>query len=89
MALFDIRWQPGLPFVWLPLPSGWRASTFARTAEAEGVLVRQADEYALIHGRAPHALRIAVAGGVPLDRYEPALATLARLLRRPPSDMAV
>lgn len=89
LGMFDIRWQPGLPFVWLPLPSGWRASTFARTAEAEGVLVRQADEYALIHGRAPHALRIAVAGGVPLDRYEPALATLARLLRRPPSDMAV
>ena len=89
LGMFDIRWQPGLPFVWLPLPSGWRASTFARTAEAEGVLVRQADEYALIHGRAPHALRSAVAGGVPLDRYEPALATLARLLRRPPSDMAV
>lgn len=89
LGAFDIRWQPGLPFVWLPLPSGWRASTFARTAEAEGVLVRQADEYALIHGRAPHALRIAVAGGVPLDRYDSALATLARLLRRPPSDMAV
>lgn len=89
LGAFDIRWQPGLPFVWLPLPSGWRASTFARTAEAEGVLLRQADEYALIHGRAPHALRIAVAGGVPRDRYDSALATLARLLRRPPSDMAV
>lgn len=89
LGAFDIRWQPGLPFVWLPLPSGWRASTFARTAEAEGVLVRQADEYALIHGRAPHGLRIAVAGAAPADRYDAALATLARLLRRPPSDMAV
>lgn len=86
---FELSWQPGLPFVWLPLPTGWRASTFARTAEAEGVLVRQADEYALIHGRAPHALRIAVGGSVPLPRYDQALATLARLLRRPPSDMAV
>lgn len=86
---YDLRWQPGLPFVWLPLPAGWRGSTFVRTAEAEGVLVRQADEYALIHGRAPNALRIAVAGAVPLARYETALATLGRLLRRPPSDMAV
>ena len=89
LGTFDLSWQPGLPFVWLPLPSGWRASTFARTAEAEGVLVRQADEYALIHGRAPHALRIAVAGAIPRDRFDAALATLARLLSRPPSDMAV
>ncbi len=86
---FDVRWQPGLPFAWVPLPSGWRGSTFARTAEAEGVLVRQADEYALIHGRAPHALRIAIAGAIPLNRYQTAVETLARLLEKPPSDMAV
>lgn len=89
LGSYDLRWQPGLPFVWLPLPAGWRGSTFVRTAESEGVLVRQADEYALIHGRAPHALRIAVAGSVPAPRYEAALAALGRLLRRPPSDMAV
>lgn len=89
LGAFDIRWQPGLPFIWVPLPTGWRGSTLARMAEAEGVLVRQADEYALIHGRAPHALRVAVAGAIPQARYLPALDTLARLLARPPSDMAV
>jgi len=89
LGRFDIRWQAGLPFLWVPLPSGWRASTFARQAEAEGVLIRQADEYALIHGRAPHALRIALAGAIPADRYASAVATLARLLGHPPSDMAV
>ncbi|MDT8855991.1 PLP-dependent aminotransferase family protein [Paracoccaceae bacterium Fryx2] len=85
----DLTWQPGLPFVWLRLPSGWRASTFARMAEAEGVLVRSADEYALIHGRAPHAVRLAIAGGIPRAAFDMGLATLARLLARPPSELAV
>ena len=87
LGAFQISWQPGLPFVWVPLPMGWRGSTFTRTAEAEGVLVRQADEYALIHGRAPHALRVAVAGAVPMARYQTAVETIAALLARPPGDM--
>jgi DNA-binding transcriptional MocR family regulator len=86
---FDLRWQPGLAFVWLRLPSGWRASTFTRVAESAGILLRQADEYALVHGRAPNAVRIAVTGNLPLPRIEAAAETLARLLSRPPSDMAV
>ena len=32
----------GVPFVWLRMPLGWRASAFTRMAEAEGVLVRPA-----------------------------------------------
>lgn len=87
LGAFQINWQPGLPFIWVPLPMGWRGSTFTRTAEAEGVLVRQADEYALIHGRAPHALRIAVAGAVPMARFQTAVETIATLLARPPGDM--
>ncbi len=89
LGAFDLTWQPGLPFAWLRLPSGWRASTFARMAEGEGVLIRQADEYALIHGRAPHAVRLAIAGATPRARYDAALERLAQLLSRPPSDMAV
>lgn len=87
LGAFDIGWQPGLPFVWVPLPMGWRASTFARAAESEGVLLRQADEYALIHGRAPHALRVAICGACRQDRYETAVRKLAHLLRNPPADM--
>ncbi|MGB8814532.1 MAG: PLP-dependent aminotransferase family protein [Paracoccaceae bacterium] len=89
LGVFDLHWQPGLPFVWLRLPQGWRASTFARMAEAAGVLVRPADEYALIHGRAPNAVRLAIAGGIARPRFDEALDTLARLLSSPPSDMAV
>ncbi len=89
LGAFDLGWQQGLPFVWLRLPVGWRASTFLRTAEARGVLVRSADEYAVVHGRAPNAVRIAIAGGLPREAFEKAMRTLADLLARPPSDLLV
>lgn len=84
-----IGWQAGLPFVWLPLPQGWRASTFTRMAEAEGVLVRSADEYALVTGRAPNAVRIALNGRLTRAETEAAAGRLSRLLARPPVDMTV
>ncbi|MDZ4095485.1 MAG: PLP-dependent aminotransferase family protein, partial [Paracoccaceae bacterium] len=89
LGAYDLSWQPGLPFVWLRLPSGWRASTFARMAEAEGVLIRSADEYALIHGRAPNAVRLAIAGGIARPVFDAAVQRLALLLARPPAELAV
>ena len=86
LGRFRPAWQHGLRFMFLPLPQGWRASTFTREAEAEGVLVRSADEYALIHGRAPHAVRLALPGNVPLERMEQGLRSIAALLDRPPYD---
>jgi hypothetical protein len=58
-------------------------------AEARGVLVRSADEYAVVHGRAPNAVRIAIAGNLSREGFEGAMRTLADLLGRPPSDLAV
>ncbi len=85
----DIVWQKGLSFIWLPMPQGWRASTFTRMAEAQGVLVRSADEYALIDGRAPSAVRIAISGAIPEVDFIAAMTRLARLLDMPPGDLAV
>lgn len=85
----DLVTQPGLAFCWLRLPQGWRASAFVRAAEDAGVLVRAADQYALTHGRAPHAVRLAMAGNVPRERVAAAAEALAMLLPRPPTDMAV
>ncbi|ESW61441.1 MAG: GntR family transcriptional regulator [Rhodobacter sp. CACIA14H1] len=83
---FDLAWQPGLRFAFLRLPQGWRASTFTRMAEAEGVLVRSADEYALGHGRAPHAVRLALAGNLTDAAFAEGMDKLAALLSRPPYD---
>ena len=85
----DIGWQPGLSFIWLRLPTGWRGSTFARVAEAEGVLLRSADEYVLQDGHAPNAVRIAMAGGVPEERFQRAISRLVRILEKPPLDLPV
>ncbi|KEP68725.1 GntR family transcriptional regulator [Thioclava dalianensis] len=85
----ELGWQSGLSFVWLTLPLGWRASAFARMAEAEGVLLRAADEYALQDGQAPNAVRIALAGGVSEDRFRQAIETLKRLLERMPDELLV
>ncbi len=86
---FDLSWQPGMPFAWLRLPQGWRASTFTRMAEDAGVLVRPSDQFAMVHGRAPNAVRLAVVGDIPRGQLEQGVAALATLLPRPPSDMAV
>jgi DNA-binding transcriptional MocR family regulator len=88
-AKYEIAWQPGLSFMWLKMPIGWRASTFARMAENEGVLVRSADEYALHDGAAPNAVRIAIAGGISEARFVSAVVRLARLLENPPGDLPV
>jgi DNA-binding transcriptional MocR family regulator len=85
----EMRWQKGLSFLWLPMPRGWRASTFARMAEAQGVLIRSADEYSLTDGRAPNAVRIALAGGLPEADFIAALTKLARLLDAPPAELTV
>lgn len=84
-----LAWQDGLPFLWLTLPSGWRASTYARMAEGQGVLVRTADEFALNTGRAPNAVRIAIAGNMERARLETAMGVLRRLLDSPPYEVAV
>lgn len=89
LGSYDIRWQPGLPFVWIPLPQGWRASTFMRRAEEADVLIRSADQYAMVSGRAPNAVRITLVGNVPRDRLDQGLQVLAGLLASPPSDMGV
>ncbi|WP_240783903.1 aminotransferase-like domain-containing protein [Tabrizicola caldifontis] len=86
---YDLCWQPGVPFVWLRMPQGWRASTFVRMAEARGVLLRSADEYALVHARAPNAIRIAIAANLPRHDFVAAVTTLAELLARPPADLTV
>ncbi|MDP4892211.1 PLP-dependent aminotransferase family protein [Cypionkella sp.] len=89
LGAFDLSWQVGIPFAWLKLPLGWRTYGFMRLAEERGVLLRAADQYAMIDGRAPHAVRLAIPAHIARQEYEAGLAELAYLLPRPPSDMAV
>ena len=86
---FDLNWDADIPFVWLNLPSGWRAAAFSRAAEREGIQLRSADEFALRDGRAPNAVRIAMNGHVSLKQFESAMLRLRALLDNPPEQISV
>ncbi len=89
LGRYDLSWDAEVPFLWLNLPSGWRAAAFCRAAEREGVQIRSADEFCLRDGRAPHAVRFAVNGHISLDRFEEAMQRLRRLLDNPPEQISV
>lgn len=89
LGAHDITWNREGPFLWLTLPAGWRAAAFCRAAEAQGVQIRSADEFALRDGRAPHAVRIAVNARVTLDVFEDAMQRLRHLLDNPPEQISV
>lgn len=87
LADYDLTARDDLPFAWLRLPRGWRASSFLRAAEAEGIMLKAADEFALVDGQAPNAVRLALNGTLADARFDRALGTLARLLRQPPQEV--
>lgn len=86
---YDLSWRNDVPLLWLRLPRGWRASSFCRAAEKKGVLVRSADDFALIDGFAPHAIRIAINGQVAPECFTQALLHLRDLLDDPVDQIEV
>ena len=86
---FDLVWNDQVPFLWLRLPAGWRSAAFTRAAEAQGVQIRSADEFALRDGRAPNAVRIAINAHVSIKRFEDAMLRLRALLDNPPEQISV
>lgn len=83
LGSYDLKWSEDVPFLWLKLPRGWRASNFCRAAENQGIRLRSADDFALLDGRAPHAVRITVNGQLPLEVFERAMYVLEGLLNNP------
>ena len=86
---FDLTWDDQVPFLWLRLPAGWRSAAFTRAAEAQGIQIRSADEFALRDGRAPNAVRIAINCHVSLEVFEAAMLQLRGLLDNPPEQISV
>ncbi|ETX28298.1 PLP-dependent aminotransferase family protein [Roseivivax isoporae] len=89
LGAFDLTWRDDVPFVWLNLPAGWRAAAFVQAAEAQGVQLRTADDFALRDGAAPHAVRIAVNAQVSLASFAAAMERVRALLDEPPERIAV
>ncbi|WP_394177094.1 PLP-dependent aminotransferase family protein [Yoonia maritima] len=86
---YDMRYSETVPFLWLDLPMGWRAGEFCQAAEAAGVLIKSADDFALRESRSVHAVRIAVNGLVPHAHFVQAMERLRDLLDHPPERIAI
>jgi DNA-binding transcriptional MocR family regulator len=86
---YDLRWREDVPFIWLNLPEGWRASAFCRAAETRGVRVRAAEEFAARQAQTPHAVRMAINAGVSLRSFDAAMARLRDLLDNPSDEIGV
>ena len=86
---FDLLWRTDVPFLWLQLPQGWRASAFCQAAEKQGIQIRAAEEFAGRDAPSPHAVRIAINGGIPLERFEDAMVRLRNLLENPADQIGV
>lgn len=89
LGAYDIAWRKDVPFIWLSLPEGWRAGAFVQAAEAQGVRIRAAEEYACRDARAPHAVRFAINAGVGPQQFEHAVMRLRALLDNPPDQIGV
>jgi len=89
LGQFDLRWREDVPFFWLELPSGWRASAFCQAADALDIRIRPAEDFVGRDGRSPHAVRIAVNAQLPLERFEAAMHQLRDLLQHPPEQISV
>ncbi|MBR9863402.1 MAG: aminotransferase class I/II-fold pyridoxal phosphate-dependent enzyme, partial [Rhodobacteraceae bacterium] len=82
---WHLDWSPTVPFVWLNMPSGWRASSLQRACERKNILIRPADEFALFDGKAPNAARITFGAKLTDQEFQTALETIDSILETPPS----
>lgn len=82
---WDISYREDIPFVWLRLPQGWRASGFCAACERAGISVRPADEFSIQGQAVPNAVRIALNNNLPDTVFMGAIKTIAKLLNNPPN----
>ncbi|WP_306116385.1 MULTISPECIES: PLP-dependent aminotransferase family protein [unclassified Roseovarius] len=85
----DVTWHEDVPFLWISLPGGWRASRFVRAAQARGVLLKSSEDFVLRDNRAPHSVRMAINAQIATGCFEKAVDTIRDLLDNPQDDISV
>ena len=83
LGRWDMRWNEDAPFLWLQMPTGWRASRFAIACERRGVMVRAGDDFALADGNIPNAVRLALNTCTQEPLFQRALQEMNDLLGNP------
>ncbi|MDM7458210.1 MAG: PLP-dependent aminotransferase family protein, partial [Paracoccus sp. (in: a-proteobacteria)] len=80
--------RPGVPMLWLPLPSPWRAEAFVLRAASAGVFVRPASDFHAaprMQSTPVEAVRIALNCRLPRDRLAEGLRLVAQLALSDPT----
>lgn len=85
----DVIWKEDVPYLWISLPYGWRASQFTRMAQVQGVVLKSSEDFVLRDGRAPHAVRLAINCHIAIGCFEAALGRVRVLLDNPREEMTV
>lgn len=85
----DVTWNENVPFLWISLPKGWRASRFVRVAEAQGVILKSSEEFVARDARAPHCVRLAVNTQIATGCFERAVDTVRAILDNPQEEITV
>lgn len=88
LAGFEVTGDPRAYHCWWQLPEPWRAETFVAAAARHGIAVTPAAAFAVATGRAPNAVRLAIASPPPAT-LAAALDVLAALAQGDPEDAAV
>jgi DNA-binding transcriptional MocR family regulator len=65
--------------LWLTLPPHWRSQTFVAAAARRGIALTPSSTFAIAHGHAPNAVRLALAPPTP-EQLDAGLRTIASLL---------
>lgn len=89
LAGYKLRSRSDVAFAFLTLPPGWRASSFQRACDMAQILVRPADEFILLDGRTPNAVRIAINARVSREGFTQGCDRLRQLLDAPPHELVV
>ncbi|MGJ8545363.1 MAG: PLP-dependent aminotransferase family protein [Sulfitobacter sp.] len=78
-----------VPFLWLELPEGWRATAFCQAAAEASIKIRAAEEFAARDARVPHAARIAINAAHGLQSFRNAMLRLRALLDNPREQIGI
>jgi DNA-binding transcriptional MocR family regulator len=88
LAGFTVQADARAYHLWLTLPDHWRSEAFVAAAARQGVGLTPSSAFAVGHGHAPNAVRLALASPSP-EQLREALRRLARLLGSRPEDFDV
>jgi DNA-binding transcriptional MocR family regulator len=79
LAGYQLAADPRSYHLWLTLPSHWRSQTFVAAAARRGIALTPSSTFAVAHGHAPNAVRLALAPPS-FEQLDSGLRTIVSLL---------